>query len=254
MSNMTEIEIKYIFSAGFRCYSPDTLKQYGLRPFSGPFDYLLIDFESMLKIVNEKMSPLLKDIVVFNKQKQCTYTIKQLNKLNETHVCYMAHDYNRHDLLININFLDDVLSGNMYDWHKICVFIHHDIRNKEVYDSFIRRSARLNTILEKYSEKTCLFHITRILTINIEEYMNNLIKLKLLYSIRAYIVVIVCCENLEDTAIFKEDILCIVKKVPTYEMQIKQHEIDNLLDYTSQIAIMKKYFNFQLVELSDCTQ
>lgn len=53
---MDKITINYIFSAGFRCYSPDTLKEFGLRPFSGPFDYLFIDIESVFTLINKKMS------------------------------------------------------------------------------------------------------------------------------------------------------------------------------------------------------
>ena len=119
---MDKITINYIFSAGFRCYSPDTLKEFGLRPFSGPFDYLFIDIESVFTLINNKMSHFLDNIVIYNKLKQQNYHIRSLNDLNEKNICYMAHDYNTVDLRINTNFLDDTLSGNIYDWDKICIF------------------------------------------------------------------------------------------------------------------------------------
>ena len=245
-------EIEYIFSAGFRCYSPDTLKTYGLRPFSGPFDYLFIDIDSVFKLINLKMSPFLNDIIVYNKNKQQNYNLSIINDLNEKNVCYMSHDYNNIDLRINVNFLDDKLSGNLYEWDKICIFHHHDICNKEIYDNISKRVDRFNKIMEKHYEKTCLFHITKILTIDIQEYIDNIIRLKLLYSIPCYITIIVCCDNLEDTCYFKCNILFIVKKVAPYSKQIVEgYGTDNNLDYTHEINIMKQIFNFQLVSLSD---
>jgi hypothetical protein len=107
--------------------------------------------------------------------------------------------------------------------------------------------------MEQHYEKTCLFHITKILTIpNIEEYMDNMIQLKVLYSIHSYIIVIVCCDNLDDAYYFKEGVLFIVKKVEPYSEQINKGErTDNNLDYTREINIMKQYFNFQLVTLDE---
>ena len=250
---MSTIEIKYIFSAGFRCNSPDTLKRFGLRPFSGPFDYLFIDIESVFKLIDLKMSPFLHDIVVFNKNKQQNYFLNKLNDLNNKKVCYMSHDYNNIDLRINTNFLDDNLPGNLYDWDKICIFHHHDIIDKNTYEVISKRVDRFNKIMETDYEKTCLFHITKILTIpDIHEYMNSIIRLKLLYSIHSYIIVIACCDNLENTHQFKENCLFIFKKVSPYNNQIKEGQgTDNNLDFTYEINIMKNFFSFNLVSLSE---
>jgi len=250
---MAPIEIEYIFSAGFRCYSPDTLKSYGLRPFSGPFDYLFIDIESVFKLINIKMGNFLNNIINYNKNKQLKYNLSTLNELNNKDVCYMRHNYNNIDLRINTNFLDEILAPNLYDWDKICVFLHHDVCNKEISESIRKRVDRFNKIMEFHYDKTCLFHITKILTIpDIQEYMNNMIRLKLLYSIHSYIIIIVCCDTLEDSHYFKENILFIVKKVEPYSTQMTQvHGTDNNLDYGSEINIMKQFFCFKLVSLSE---
>ena len=249
---MSKIKIDYIFSAGFRCSSPDTLKMFGLRPFSGPFDYLFIDIETVFKLMRENMKSFMKDIIVFNKLKQITYSIGSINELNKKHICYMAHDYNNINLRINTNFLDDRLSGNIYEWEKICIFHHHDICNKKQYDIISKRVDRFNKIIEKYSEKVCLFHITRILTISdINEYMNNIIRLKLVYSINTYIVIIICCDNLEDAYYFKEHILFIVKKVDPYTIQISTSGTDNNLNYENELNIMKRFLNFELVKIDE---
>ena len=46
--------INFIFSIGYRCYSPDFLNTFNLIKMSSPFDYLFIDFETSLKIINNK--------------------------------------------------------------------------------------------------------------------------------------------------------------------------------------------------------
>ena len=165
----------------------------------------------------------------------------------------MAHDYNTSNLRINTNFLDDTLSGNLYEWNKICVIQHHDIHNKEIYDIISKRCERFNKIIEDHSYKTCLFHITRILTISdIQEYMNNMIQLKQLYSINTYVVVVVCCDNLDNVQYFKENFLFIIKRVEPYDLQITQGDkSDNNFYYANEINIMKQYFNFQLVPLNE---
>jgi hypothetical protein len=178
---MDKITINYIFSAGFRCYSPDTLKEFGLRPFSGPFDYLFIDIESVFTLINKKMSFFLDDIIIYNKCKQQNYPIHSINELNEKNICYMAHDYNTVDLRINTNFLDDTLSGNIYNWNKICIFHHHDISNTGQSEMIKKRAERFNKIIEQHGETTSLFHITKIVTINnIQEYMDNMIRNKII--------------------------------------------------------------------------
>ncbi len=52
--------INYIFSIGYRCYSSDFLNIYKLRKISGPFDYLFIDFETALKIINNNFNNIKK--------------------------------------------------------------------------------------------------------------------------------------------------------------------------------------------------
>ena len=64
------IEINFIFSIGFRCYSPDFLYKYKLRKISGPFDYLFIDIETVFDNINNDFDKFLSDIVFINKNKK----------------------------------------------------------------------------------------------------------------------------------------------------------------------------------------
>lgn len=252
------IDIQYIFSAGFRCYSANGLKNFGLRPFSGPFDFMYIDIETVFKLIHNKLVNFLSDAIVFNKTLNKSYDIPALNELNKKNICYMAHNYNFGNIILNKNYLDDVLSGNLYDWKQICIFNHQDLTNKQVYNNMQRRVARFNKIIIENSFKTCLFHITRILTIsNITDYMNDMIRLKQKYSINTYIIIIICCDNLDNTHYFKDSILFIIKKVDSYAVQIKTLEIDNrcdCLDYKSEFDIINQVFNFQLVQLADISE
>ena len=56
--------INFIFSIGYRCYSTDLLETYKLRKMSSPFDYLFINFETSLKIINNNFEDFLYDIIL----------------------------------------------------------------------------------------------------------------------------------------------------------------------------------------------
>lgn len=247
---MELININYIFSAGFRCYSPDFLIFYNLRPFSGPFDYLFIDIETVFKLIYKKMDNFLNNIVIFNKSSNITYELNILNELNNKYVCYMAHDYNNYDIRINTNYIDKELSGNLYEWNSICIFHHHDIYDSSIYNTIIKRVERFKNIIKNNSQNTCLFHITKILHINnITEYIDSMINMKNKYQIDTYIIIIMCCDNLEDNHYFKDNILFIIKKVDSYDIQINSNiGTDNNLDYGKELQIIKQYFNFNLVQ------
>lgn len=62
--------INFIFSIGYRCDSVDFLKKFNLRKFSSPFDFLFIDFETSLKIINNNFDDFLHDIILFNKNEK----------------------------------------------------------------------------------------------------------------------------------------------------------------------------------------
>ena len=51
---VNRVTINFIFSIGFRCYSPDFLKCHNIRNISWPFDYLFIDIETAFDNINNK--------------------------------------------------------------------------------------------------------------------------------------------------------------------------------------------------------
>lgn len=244
--------IKYIFTIGFRCYAPETLKSHGLRPYSGPFDYLFIDIESACAIINNKFKKFMSDIVIFNKSNNKKYSNTKLSLLNNSKVCYMAHDYNNVDLRININYMNTCSSGNLYDWKHICIFHHHDIMSPDIKTKISRRIERFNHIYNSTPNETMLFHITRIEHIdNIDNYVQSIVNLKKRYNITSYMVLLVCCNNQPKTTIYKDNILFIIKNVPSYNTQYTTYQTDNNFSFNEEIDIMKSYFQFKLVKLSD---
>jgi len=245
---MSLINIEYIFSVGFRCTSPEALKSVGLRPFSGPFDYMFIDIETVFKLMVRNMDNFLSNIVVFNKSKNSVYDLNVFNVLTKNDIGYMCDNYNTMDLRINSNYLDKQLSNNLYDWNAICIFHHHDISKPSIYDSFQRRVERFNYAIRNHSNKTCLFYITKILHItNLIEYMQEFIRMKNKYNIHTYITIILCCDNYNSDHYFSDNVLFIIKKVDPYNIQIKTGT-DNNLCYNYEFGLMKQYFHFKLVE------
>ena len=256
--------IHFIFSIGYRCYSPDFLNKFKLRKMSGPFDYLFIDFETSLKIINNNFDDYLHDIILFNQNKQqielfykknTTHINNKFYELLENNIGYMAHNYNNTNLLFNQNYLDDTkLNDNLYNWNTICCFLHHNILNSTIYTSLKKRCDRFKNIINKYNETTALFYITNIINCkSIVEYMDNILKLKKQNNIKCLIIIIINCDNIEDNKYYNEIDKClfIIKKVENYETQYNKYQTDNKLNYEKEFNIISTYFTLNLIEKND---
>ena len=235
-------EINFIFSIGYRCYSVDFINNYNLRKFSGPFDYLFIDLESALKIINNKFSDFLNDIIIFNKNDRIIdlFYKKNTNEINykfiellEKNISYMADNYNNKYLLFNQNYLNNnILSGNLYDWEHICIFIHHHIIDNNIHNIIYNRCERFNNIMNKYNNTSALFYITKIVTCpNIIDYMNEITEMKKKYKNNCFLIMIICSDNLDDNHYYHQDHKClfIIKKVENYDIQRRNYKTDNKL-------------------------
>jgi hypothetical protein len=259
-----KITINYVFAGGHRCYSTDFLIKYNLRKCSGPFDYLFIDFESSLNIINNHFDDFLCDIVLFNKNSNTILLLHQkntnevdkkiINLMKEKLIGYMRYNYNPVDLFINQNYLrNTVLCGNLYHWDKICIFNHHNLNDNAIYSKIKMRCERFINSIENYAMSTILFYITRVTTIeNIYDYMNRIISLKEQYNIQTYIIMIICSDNMSDAHLFTNNCLFIIKKVESFLDQYEKYEYDNDLhdiNYDNEINIIREYFDFQLAEL-----
>lgn len=158
-------------------------------------------------------------------------------------------------------------TSNMYNWKHICCFNHHKFlkdseRDHDLYNTLRKRCERFNYIMSKYPENTALFYMTRIMKYeNYVDYVKNIIELKIKYKIPCFMIIIVNCDNVEYNDIHEHydelnKCLFILKKVMDYDTQLKNFEIDGCLHpsnqfYVKEFNIIKKYFDFDLVEKRD---
>lgn len=244
------ITINFIFSIGFRCNSCDFLKKYDMRHAAGPFDYLFIDIETAFENISNDFENFLSDIVHINKNKKIYASNSCINekllKFTENkRICYMRDDYEDYDLFFNQNFLNNT-PYNLYDWDRICLFIHHKVTSKEIQNKLFNRIERFKKIYKEKNEALCLLYITKIEeTNNFEEYKQHIHKLKQKYNIQCYIVVIVCSDRLEETSIFEEKILFIVKRVQSYKEQFSKGTDNNDLNFNKEYITFLKNFSLE---------
>ena len=249
------IEINYLFSVGQRCNSPDFLKYYSLRNISGPFDYLYIDIETCFDNIKNEFNLFFKDIVSFKKKdnklvihnshKDIKDELHQLKKYEN--IYYVAQDYNNTMLNINQNYIDN-LSNNLYEWKRIFISSHHDLKNIKIHNMIKERSEIFLNIYKNIPLNMILFHITKIFEEdNINKYKKYIFDLKTKYNIQSYLIIIICADKIEENECFENNVLFIVKKVKSYQEQYKLKGVDNnRLKYPREINIINKYFNLNL--------
>lgn len=241
---MEKNSINFIFSAGFNCDSANYLKRYNLRKMSGPFDYMYIDFKTVLKIISTKFEDYTSDIVICNKHYQNRYLQNSKNTtephprfkplIEKEFIGYREVSYYDVDLLVNQNYIEEPeLSGNLYDWVNICIFFHHNIVDRPTREKIIMRSNRFMNIYEQNPLKTCLLHITKPLpeSTNASQYIESIIELKNKHKIKCYLIIFILIEKEAQITEheFKNDCLFITSSKGTDEGMeiIKQHfEID----------------------------
>ena len=264
--------INYIFSCGFRCYSTSFLNSFNLRKMSSPFDWMIIDLETVFKIINSKFIDFFNDIVVVDTACKTTKinNIKNFNKVDKSYnllidkgVQYLKINYSNNKIFLNQNYTNNINTNNIYYLNNVCEFRHFDITKKTEYYKINNRCKRFKLILDKYENNTALFYITRIFNDknNIREFILNTYELKKKYNINSYLIVIVyCSDNISKSYILNNENKClfILKKCDTLNKQLKINEIENEHDllnydliYGKEYEIMNKIYNFQIVELEN---
>lgn len=252
-------EINFIYTIGFRCVSPNFLSKYKLIRYTSPFDWIYVDFETALSEISSEFSTYLSDIVAINKSKKSlelfypnnfSNPCEKIYKLLDKNIYYMGYCYNNVTLIINQNYLDDTLDGNIFNWERELIFLHEDIREKEVYDKVYKRCSGLIKVIKKDPEKVLLLHISRIIPreINIDNLIEKMMNIIEKYKICTYFSIILCCENEDDSCKLINKCLFIIKKVPKYAEQIRLGlKTDNdvsTYNYDNEFSIMNKYYDF----------
>ena len=252
------IEINYVYNVGFRCNASKVLAGFKFRNISSPFDYMFIDIETCFENINNKFQNFMRDIVLINKDKKIYdiyYSDKKINKkinnIQQKNIGYMKSNYNNINVLINQNYIKNV-SSNLYFWDRICVHIHHNISEKLIFKKIKKRVNIFRKIYDLCSNKLCLFYLTKIIEItNLDDYKKYIFKLKKRYNIKSYIIIIICSDKINDTHIFENNILFIVKKVDSYNVQLENSIADNEINFNDKLKIINKYFKMNLLNYNE---
>ena len=142
-------EINYTYSIGSNCDSTFFIRHYKLSKFSGPFDWVYVDFNSALKNIEQKFERYTKDLFYYNPNVNYNnMSIEELklhliNKEYHNQVDYRLEnisdiEFELHpnksyvkDFYINQHFLPDEITPNLVQWNKSCWFPHHDFKDKD---------------------------------------------------------------------------------------------------------------------------
>ena len=137
------------------------MKQMNIRNYSSPFSYMVIDYKSVFKYINNNFTDYFNTIYLNNKEKN--NNIYDLS--NQTF--YNYNWYNNlwySDLYINKSNLCNKHIQNVPDWENICIWNHHNINDIEVKNTINRRIERLYNSLNNKSDSTLLIYINKIET------------------------------------------------------------------------------------------
>jgi hypothetical protein len=210
---ITLIPVNYIFSIGYRCNSVQFVRKYNMSKFSGPFDWMYIDLESSLVNIKDSFRDYLTGI-----------DIEKGNPLK-----YMGQDYTNTVLPVNQKFTER--NGNdLYDWVKICIFLHHDTGNPDEIEKIKLRVDRFNSLLTADPDKVMLVYISKILDSPGEE-MTRISEMVKLYNIKANFVFILCSNGNPETSKKIENSLFIFKDVPDYQTQYDEGRAENEFEW-----------------------
>lgn len=255
--------IKYVFTIGFNCNAGRFVQDHGLRQMSSPFDWMLIDLESSLKIINNNFVDYLHDMIHFKQDTSILEVVRNKNHsevpqnikdIYKTKATYMSFSWYDHNIFMNKNYIPTGdLSSNFYDWHHQCTFIHHDLLNDHYVNTLQNRVNRFKHIYETDASSVLLVYTTKIETIiNKDDYIQRLLDLIKINNIKAFVTVICYTDNLDDTHTFIDNLLVIFKKVKAYKVQYDMRITDNsTLNLTPQFEIIKQYFTFNLVPYNE---
>lgn len=138
---MTNDSYKTIISIGMRCFTEIFLKALGYKQFSGPFDAVFSSsIESIIDIFKNKFD---ENDFIYTEDLQDIDIIKQLNEKHGFRTIHTKYNYDKTNPFIT--------------YHK-ALLPHHNLKNKEAKDHFLRCFHRIEKIkTQKIKTLFCLF-------------------------------------------------------------------------------------------------
>ena len=263
---MNPIKIRYFFSIGHRCNSTDFSIKYNLRKYSSPFDYMYVDFESALQIIQKRFSDFCNDLVLMDNQNKSVQLIYKKNtnvpdeeysELLKKDMKYMNDDFSWTTLRINQTYTrvfdeNNEPLDNIYFWPRICIHHHHNLQDGHVRNGMQKRCDRFLKVVDNWWQKCVLFYVTQILHgINVQDEILRLLTMKNKYGCKEWLVYIMCCDDQDDHHYFVDRCLFIIKRVPPYEKQFLERGTDNhvkYLNYDKENDLIRQHFDMDLIE------
>ena len=148
-----------IYSIGYRCNTDDLMKKLNIRHYSSPFSYMVIDYKSVFKYINNNFENFF-DIIYLNNKEKNNEIYELSNQEFYNYNWYNTFWYN--DLYINKSCLINKHIQNVPDWNNVCIWNHHNINNIEVKNTINKRIERLYNSLNNKSNTTLLIYINKI--------------------------------------------------------------------------------------------
>lgn len=140
----TVVDVKNIFTIGFRCNADEFLTDYmKIRKYSSPFSYMVIDLETALHFIDTKFE---------NYTNLDHITGPRDIKFNNNIWGYK----NSHKIADIPGDCTDVLHAQ-----RVCLWNHHDLNDSKIIESLNRRSRHLVSVLNNQPETLLMFYVEK---------------------------------------------------------------------------------------------
>lgn len=247
------IKIEYVFATGFRCNSTQFIREHKLVGVSSPLDWVTVDFETSISNIADGFKNFLNDIVIYGNHinTQLFRPTQPINpiwsELKRAPLTYFNQNISSQDLRFNQNYIPSIHSNHVYEWDRICLFLHHWVENRD-YIKIKNRADKFNKIYSEHKDESLLFHITRILNSKDiaaeKQKVHNILKK---YGIKSPTFIVLTVSDRAETKIEIEDnVYFYTLPVPSVQEQWKynaENEI-SLINHDTVYEVMNKEFTW----------
>lgn len=248
---MTKIE--YVFATGFRCSSTQFIREHKLVGISSPLDWVTIDFETSILNIADGFKNFLKDIVVYSNRTdpKLHLSTQPLHpiwaELKPHPLTYFNQNISSQVLRFNQNYLPTIHTRNLYEWDRICMFLHYSVEGHD-FVKLENRIKKFNKIYSEHKTESLLFHITRILnTKDIATEKQKMSEVVKKYDIESPIFIVLTVDDGVETKLDIEDnIYFCTLPVPSVQDQWKYNAENELtqINHNAVYELMNKEFKW----------
>ena len=233
------MSINYIFPIGRRCNSSYFVRNTKLSRFAGPMDFMFIDLQTAKECIENRFTNFLSDIVYNNEvllyKKNTTHIDDKIDKS----VKYFTSTWK--DIRINQNYLPTVYKEDIYDWDRMCVFIHHSIEDENVYNDIKMRCDRLIKCLEY----NCLFVYFTEIIYDVEKEMQRIQSI----GFKEKLFVVIFSALPSALYIAKTDnIIFFVVRCEEYEQQMNRLNENDVFDTKEILNVLLSLYKLELLD------